>query len=265
MLTFPVRECLVLKQKLNVFILFIGFCLLVDSGSIFADPFVDTIAKVKPSVVGVGTFQKTRNPPYVLAGTGFVAGSGNYVVTSNHIVPQKLDHVNRETLAVFIGSGKKVRVIAADLIRRDELHDLALLEISEKLPAVQLAGTSTLPDGYAVGMTGYPLGMVLGVYPITHQGIIAASVPLAIPPANQKSLTTSMIRALRNPYKLYQVDAVAYPGNSGSPLYDRKTGKVVGVVSSGYVKGNKENALSAPTGITYAIPVKYVHELIKFK
>lgn len=265
MLTFSVRDCLVLKQKLNVLILFFGFCLFAASGATIADAFVKTVAKVKPSVVGVGTYQKTRNPPYILAGSGFVAGSGNYVVTSNHIVPQKLDHNNRETLAVFIGSGKKVRVIAADLIRRDELHDLALLEIQEKLTPLKLADASTLPDGYAVGMTGYPLGMVLGVYPITHQGIIAASVPLAIPPSNQKSLTTSMIRALRNPYKLYQVDAVAYPGNSGSPLYDRMTGRVVAVVSSGYVKGNKENALTAPTGITYAMPVKYVHKLINFK
>jgi len=30
-----------------------------------------------------------------------------------------------------------------------------------------------------------------------------------------------------------------------------------------YVKGAKEAALSAPSGISYAIPVKYVHQLLE--
>jgi hypothetical protein len=30
-----------------------------------------------------------------------------------------------------------------------------------------------------------------------------------------------------------------------------------------YVKGSKEAALSAPSGISYAIPVKYVQRLLK--
>jgi serine protease Do len=30
-----------------------------------------------------------------------------------------------------------------------------------------------------------------------------------------------------------------------------------------YVKGAKEAALSAPSGISYAIPVKYVHRLLE--
>jgi hypothetical protein len=28
------------------------------------------------------------------------------------------------------------------------------------------------------------------------------------------------------------------------------------------VKGSRESALSAPTGISYAIPVRYLHELL---
>jgi S1-C subfamily serine protease len=35
------------------------------------------------------------------------------------------------------------------------------------------------------------------------------------------------------------------------------------VVNSVYVKGAKETALSAPSGISYAIPVKYVHQLLE--
>ena len=62
---------------------------------------------------------------------------------------------------------------------------------------------------------------------------------------------------------MFQLDAVAYPGNSGSPLYETDTCKVVGVINSVYVKESKETLLSSPSGIAYAIPVKYVKQLLK--
>ena len=68
---------------------------------------------------------------------------------------------------------------------------------------------------------------------------------------------------MRNPFDVYQLDVVAYPGNSGSPVYNIETGKVIGVVNSVFVKGTKESALERPSGISYAIPVKYVYDLLK--
>ncbi len=62
---------------------------------------------------------------------------------------------------------------------------------------------------------------------------------------------------------MFELDAIAYPGNSGSPVWHPDTGEVLGVVNSVYVKGAKEAALSAPSGISYAIPVKYVHQLLE--
>jgi S1-C subfamily serine protease len=62
---------------------------------------------------------------------------------------------------------------------------------------------------------------------------------------------------------VFELDAIAYPGNSGSPVWHPDTGEVLGVLNSVYVKGAKEAALSAPSGISYAIPVKYVHRLLE--
>ena len=59
-------------------------------------------------------------------------------------------------------------------------------------------------------------------------------------------------------YEVFELDAIAYPGNSGSPVWHPETGEVLGVLNSVYVKGAKEAALSAPSGISYAIPAKYV-------
>ena len=61
---------------------------------------------------------------------------------------------------------------------------------------------------------------------------------------------------------MYQLDATAYPGNSGSPLYDPETGVVIGVLNMVFVKSTKENVLSDPSGISYAIPVEYLQRLL---
>jgi len=71
-----------------------------------------------------------------------------------------------------------------------------------------------------------------------------------------------MLARLENADLIYQLDATAYPGNSGSPLYLPKTGEVIGVINKVFITGGKESAISTPTGISYAIPVKHVHALL---
>jgi S1-C subfamily serine protease len=72
------------------------------------------------------------------------------------------------------------------------------------------------------------------------------------------------VRRLREgSFDVYQLDATAYPGNSGGPLLNAETGEVVGVVNMVLVKSTKESALSQPTGITYAIPARFIDELIR--
>ena len=61
---------------------------------------------------------------------------------------------------------------------------------------------------------------------------------------------------------VYQLDATAYPGNSGSPLYDANTAEVIGIINKVYVKSTREAVLSDPSGITYAIPVKFLLPLL---
>ena len=71
-----------------------------------------------------------------------------------------------------------------------------------------------------------------------------------------------MISRLRDSaYVIFQLDATAYPGNSGSPLYDAATGQVYGIINSVFIQGTREQAISRPSGITYAIPsihIQYV-------
>ena len=92
---------------------------------------------------------------------------------------------------------------------------------------------------------------------------MSAITPIGIPQANSRSLDPALIRRLANDvFRVYQLDATAYPGNSGSPLYDPASGEVLGVMNMVFVKSTKENVLSDPSGISYAIPVEYLQRLL---
>ena len=92
----------------------------------------------------------------------------------------------------------------------------------------------------------------------------AALTPIVIPAARADKLDARAVRRLSvGAFAVFQLDATAYPGNSGSPVYDSAAGEVVGIVNSVFVKGTKESALTAPSGITYAIPVQKLKELLE--
>jgi len=237
---------------------------LTSAGAVCAAALPDTIDQVRPAIVAVGSYQATRRPPAVFGGTGFVVGDGSLVVTNFHVVPDPIDYTKLERIAVFSGRGKNARVHPVKVVATDELHDLAVLRLdSGKLPALPLGSAAGVREGTEVAFTGFPVGMVLGLHPVTHRGIVSAITPVVIPQTTAKDLSPKMIRAMQDPYDVLQLDATAYPGNSGSPLYDQRSGRVIGVINSVLVKGTKEAALENPTGITYAIPARFVRALLQ--
>jgi S1-C subfamily serine protease len=239
--------------------------MVIQPFTVWAASLADTVEKIKPSIVAIGTVQPTRRPPAKFQATGFVVGQGRQIITNSHALPAFLDSQNKEMLAVFIGHGKKVESRPAKKIATDLEHDLALLEIEgPPLPALRLGESRRPREGQAIAFTGFPIGVVLGLFPVTHQGIISAISPVAIPVPAAGNLDATTIRRLQNePYEVLQLDAIAYPGNSGSPLYEPDTGRVIGVINKVFVQDSKESILEKPSGITYAIPVRYVQALLK--
>lgn len=223
-----------------------------------------TIDRVKPSIVGVGTVQKTRRPPYKIVGTGFVVADGNYVITNAHVIPKEINTAKLEYLAIFTGKDKQMDIRQAVQVKVDEAHDLALLKFEGKpLPALSLGQSSRVREGEEYAFTGYPLGIIFGLYPVTHRGIISSIVPVALQANAASQLDSAQIRRLRRPYTVFQLDATAYPGNSGSPVFHPDTAEVIGVVNKVFVKDGRENILAKPSGISYAIPGEYVRQLLK--
>jgi len=248
----------------------LGLASLMMAAFLVAPPYAngalpDTVARVKLSVVGVGTHLQARSPAIAFAGTGFVVGDGLSVVTNAHVVPQVLDSARKETLGVVVSDGAVVAFRAATLIAVDREHDLAHLRLQgAPLPVLDLAERDDAREGQALAFTGFPLGMVLGLYPATHRALLAAITPVVRPSLSARGLDTRIISQLqRAPFTVYQLDGTAYPGNSGSPVYDPDTGTVLAVVNMVFVKGLKETAITNPSGITYAVPVSHVRALLQ--
>jgi S1-C subfamily serine protease len=225
----------------------------------------EMVAKVKPSVVGVGLYDALGVQTHQLRGTGFVFGDGTLVATNYHVISGDLDPQKVQYHIVFSGTGRQPKIHKAEIIATDRNHDLAILKLDTKLKPVALAGEGYIDDGTDILLTGFPIGAVLGLYPATHRGIIAATTPDVIPTSHSSQLSVNMLDRLEKKFMIYQLDIIAYPGNSGSPLYDAHSGKVVGILNKVFVKESKETVLEKPSGISYAIPVKYLLELAKRK
>ena len=233
---------------------------------------VSTIEQVKASIVAVGTFERTRTPPFQFRGTGFVVDDGTLIVTNAHVLPPLLEAAKMEVLAILVvapnkeGSDQaKVQVREATQIAVDPGSDLAVLRIAAPgLPALKIRASDAVKEGQEVLFTGYPIGAVLGAFPATHRGMISAITPIAIPRARAGELDPRLIKRLSSgPFAVFQLDATAYPGNSGSPIYDPDSGEVLGVINMVFVKDTKESALTQPSGITYAVPANHLRELLK--
>ncbi len=228
------------------------------------------IDTVKPSIVVVGYFKSTNNPRFSMTGTGFAVGDGKQLITNAHVLADPATADLAATLVVQVraaaeAGGATLEQRSAVVVEVDRAHDLALLRIEGKaLPALKLADGSGVREGQSVALMGFPIGGILGFAPVTHRGIIASITPVAIPSPNSVQLNAANVRKLREgTFDVFQLDATAYPGNSGGPLFDADTGVVLGVVNMVLVKGTRESALSQPTGISYAIPAVHVLQLLQ--
>ncbi len=225
----------------------------------------DTIAKVKPAVVIVGSYNPTTAPRVSLRGTGFVVGAGNWVVSNAHVLQAAGSADTAGQLVVQVRTGPdSFQTRAAKVLEKDVFHDLTLLQIEgPPVPALPVADSDRVKEGQELAFMGFPIGGALGFSSVTHRAMVSAITQARLPSAQSGQLNERAIRGLREGnFLIFQLDATAYPGNSGGPLFDPASGEVVGVVNMVLLKGARESALSQPSGISYAIPARHVREMM---
>jgi serine protease Do len=226
-----------------------------------------TIDQVKPSIVAIGTFQTTRVPQFRFLGTGFAVGDGTLAATNAHVIPATLEpSADPEVLVALLPGADLSRVGVRKLTRVavDTEHDVVLMKMEgPPLRPLKLRDPGGVAEGDSLLFTGFPIGGVLGLFPATHRAMVAAIAPVAMPSPSGRQLDPKVVRRIRDAsFSVFQLDATAFPGNSGSPLYDPATGEVVGILNMVFVKGTKESALTQPSGISYAIPSNFLIDLL---
>ena len=222
--------------------------------------------RVKPSVVLVGTYKATDNPRFRFVGTGFVVGDGLRVVTNAHVTKAaESAGADAPALVVQVRSGASAWTLRqARVLENNQEQDLALLQIDgPAVAALGIGASDQVREGEDFAFMGFPVGGLLGFSSVTHRAIVSSITTMALPSPTSQQLSERAIRSMRSgPQQVFQLDATAYPGNSGGPLFDPRSGAVFGVISMVLVKGTRESALSQPSGITYAIPSRYVSEML---
>lgn len=225
----------------------------------------DTIERLKPAVLLIGTFKPTDSPRFQLRGTGFVVGDGHLVVTNAHVLPTDLSSADAPSLVVQVRQASgEWQMRPARVLGTNAARDLALLRMDGPAGlAMRLGNSATVREGADLAFMGFPIGGVLGFSVVTHRATVSSITAAALPSPSAGRLSEQAIRGLRGgTFEIFQLDATAYPGNSGGPLFDPDTGDVMGVMNMVLIKGTRESALSQPSGIAYAIPSVHVQELL---
>ncbi|WP_162532456.1 S1C family serine protease [Candidatus Scalindua japonica] len=224
---------------------------------------VETINRIKPSIIAVGTYHPLSRPAVKFYGTGFVISRNGFAITAEHVISAIARNGEMGNLyAFFPDTGNSIKV-SAKLISKNIKYDLSIIKLKGSgFDYLKLGDSSSVKEGQSIALCGYPYGPVFGLHPTTHTGIISNISPMVVPVQNMSLLSNRMIKALTDPYYIFQIDCTAFPGNSGGPLVLPETGEVIGVLNSAFIKITKENK-QISTGISYAIPINYVRELIE--
>jgi putative serine protease PepD len=163
-------------------------------------------------------------------GSGFVYDSNGDIITNAHVVD------GATAIKVRFKDGSTAK---ATLVGKDESTDIAVIKVdvpSSKLHPLSLGTSSNVQPGQAVVAFGSPFGL-----PGTMTAGIVSAVNRTITAPNNYSISGSI-----------QTDAAINHGNSGGPLLDAATGKVIGVDAQ-IESNSNDNA-----GVGFAIPVDAV-------
>jgi len=229
----------------------------------FSDPLSETVAKIRPSIVAVGSYYFKDLPTVQYVGTGFVIDDGSTVVTNAHVIDAIKRHDRMKQLRVFFPDDRPVDGRRAEVWAYDKFHDLAILRFKgPKAPPMRLIVDEEPSQGRSIAIMGYPIGLMLGLVPAVHRGTVAAVVPAVLPLPKGAKLTPELAEAIRRPYNLYQLDLVVFPGNSGSPLFDIQSGNVYGIINKTLAAKTREHLLEHPSGIGYGVPAYWIRQLM---
>ena len=215
----------------------------------------------------------TTQRPFKIVGSGFCVHKDGIILTCRHVFEAFLkirDREHHESVLRRVGEGVKVpvNIVPFSVLffgsvegHRVYMHeagvreativkgfDIAILKVGEHeglpdgFPTLEIANYEDVHEGMDVATCGYPFGDFLwdqtgSVNSSFTKGTLSSVCPMQGVPLEH--------------LKMYQLDMLSAPGNSGGPVFCPKTGKVFGILSGGPVDPKGQPIL----GLSVAEPV----------
>jgi S1-C subfamily serine protease len=148
---------------------------------------------------------QTTNARPKRSGTGFFISDDGYLLTCYHVV--------RNAGKIQVRRGNESW--AAEVVKKDLHNDIAVLKATGgPFTSIQLIESSLVKRGRAVFTLGYPNTDFQGSEPKLTDGVV------------------SSISGIDDDWAQFQISVPLQPGNSGGPLIDKESGRVIGVAQS---------------------------------
>lgn len=200
-----------------------------------------------------------------IRGTGFIISRGGQFITCAHVYKQ-IPQNELSYLEVSVPGKTDEKGIThydrykVKLLKMDEENDFALMQIisDEKKkfePIQEFCNSESVKEGDEVVFIGYPLatellGMQFGITMSTNHCIISSVKR----------------RARDGSLHFFMVDTHINKGSSGSPVFLKDTGEVIGVTNrriSQRISLPDGKTFEIPANMGICIPAKYINNLIK--
>lgn len=181
-----------------------------------SDRYTELYARLHPSIALI-TMQIPADDPKRKGkwdeayGSGAIVESGAWgsrILTDAHVV------ADARALRAKVGDAGRAVPLRVTAVSDDD-DDLALLEIpTPNLPPIAFGDMRSVVPGRAVGVLGYPIP---DAFEDEHLRTVV-------------SLYTGRIASVRN--GTMEIDVPIIPGESGGPVFDARTGLVIGIAES---------------------------------
>jgi S1-C subfamily serine protease len=224
----------------------------------------EIIEKNKKSVILLALIKKAENQ-LSIRGTGFIISKDGKFVTNAHVfneipetekeylMAQIIDKVDENGITHY--KEYKVKIISLD-----KENDMALMQIitennTEFEIISEFEESEQVREGEEAIFIGYPLA--------TELISIGFGITMS---ANACIISSVKRRGIDGSLHFFMIDSHVNNGSSGSPVFSKETGKVIGIISgkiSQRIPMADGKNLDIPANMGICIPSKYTEEIIK--
>ncbi len=214
------------------------------------------VSEIRASIVAIGFSPAPKK--ITITGSGFCVSSDGKILTSAHIHSQTPIQLQSKLMAMTMVKQEPNGLehytwLPLELIEKNDKDDIAVLKIRDyektMLKPLGLSDSEKVEVGQEAYFIGFPYAGQLvndgfGITLIVNRTIISNIKYDGVDPAH--------------PNNWFIVDAISNPGNSGSPLIDTETNKVIGVMSISFRTKSRVNPdldIREPMHIAGAKPI----------